>query len=164
MICEDGWNDDGADYAVNPFARLADAAPDLVVSINASPSDIGKREQRHQVFGAACRRHGLPLLYVNQIGGQDQVVFDGASFAVERRRGVVLRGAALRRGRDARCASTTAASLAATARALPPVAADGPVDDGVLPRADRAGPARLRAALRLHARRWSARRAASTAR
>ena len=83
MICEDGWNDDGADYAVNPFSRLADAAPDLVVSINASPSDIGKRETRHRVFGAACRRHGFPLLYVNQVGGQDTVVFDGASFAVD---------------------------------------------------------------------------------
>ena len=83
MICEDGWNDMGTDYAVNPFARLADAAPDLVVSINASPSDIGKREMRHQVFGAACRRHGFPLLYVNQIGGQDTVVFDGASFALD---------------------------------------------------------------------------------
>ncbi|HEY8975337.1 MAG TPA: NAD+ synthase [Burkholderiaceae bacterium] len=85
MICEDGWNDSGADYAVNPFSRLADAAPDLVVSINASPSDIGKREMRHQVFGAACRRHGFPLLYVNQIGGQDTVVFDGASFALDAR-------------------------------------------------------------------------------
>ena len=83
MICEDGWNDGGADYAVNPFSRLADAAPDLVVSINASPSDIGKREMRHQVFGDACRRHGFPLLYVNQVGGQDTVVFDGASFAVD---------------------------------------------------------------------------------
>jgi NAD+ synthetase len=83
MICEDGWNDAGDDYAVNPFSRLADAAPDLVVSINASPSDIGKREMRHQVFGDACRRHGFPLLYVNQVGGQDTVVFDGASFAVD---------------------------------------------------------------------------------
>jgi len=82
LICEDGWNDAGADYAVNPFLRLGDAAPDLVVSINASPSDIGKRELRHRVFGDACRRHALPLLYVNQVGGQDQVVFDGASFAV----------------------------------------------------------------------------------
>lgn len=89
MICEDGWNDEGLDYTVNPFQRMRDAAPDLVVSINASPSNIGKREQRHQVFGDASRRHGLPILYVNQVGGQDQVVFDGASFAVEPGRGVV---------------------------------------------------------------------------
>ena len=90
LICEDGWNDDGHDYGINPFARLADAAPDLVVSINASPSNIGKREQRHQVFGDASRRHQLPILYVNQVGGQDQIVFDGASFAVEPERGVVF--------------------------------------------------------------------------
>lgn len=90
MICEDGWNDDGEDYLVNPFTRLADAAPDLIVSINASPSNIGKREQRHEVFGQASARHGLPLLYVNQVGGQDQIVFDGASFAVEPGRGVTF--------------------------------------------------------------------------
>lgn len=90
MICEDGWNDEGQDYLVNPFARLADAAPDLIVSINASPSNVGKREQRHAVFGQASTRYGLPLLYVNQVGGQDQIVFDGASFAVEPGRGVTF--------------------------------------------------------------------------
>ncbi len=90
LICEDGWNDDGADYAVNPFDRLADGAPDLVVSINASPSNIGKREQRHRLLTAASRRHNLPLVYVNQVGGHDQLVFDGASFAVSPEAGVVF--------------------------------------------------------------------------
>jgi NAD+ synthetase len=90
LICEDGWNDDGSGYTVNPFERLRDAAPDLVVSINASPSHIGKREQRHQIFGSASRRHGLPILYVNQVGGHDQLVYDGASFAVEPKAGVVF--------------------------------------------------------------------------
>jgi len=90
LICEDGWNDHGADYATNPFERLRDAAPDLVVSINASPSHIGKREQRHQIFGDAARRHGLPILYVNQIGGHDQLVYDGASFAAEPGAGIVF--------------------------------------------------------------------------
>lgn len=89
LICEDGWNDNGADYAANPFVRMADAAPDVVVSINASPSHLGKREQRHQVFSEAATRHGLPILYVNQIGGQDQIVFDGASFAVQPAEGIV---------------------------------------------------------------------------
>lgn len=90
LICEDGWNDSGADYAVNPFERMADAAPDVVVSINASPSNVGRREQRHQVFSAAAQRHGLPIVYVNQVGGHDQIVFDGASFAVEPEAGVVF--------------------------------------------------------------------------
>ncbi|HEY8879101.1 MAG TPA: NAD+ synthase [Roseateles sp.] len=90
LICEDGWNDEGTDYRLNPFERLRDAAPDLVVSINASPSNIGKREQRHQIFTAAARRNGLPLLYVNHVGGHDQLVYDGASFAVEPEAGVVF--------------------------------------------------------------------------
>ncbi|GKS84991.1 NAD+ synthase [Acidovorax sp. SUPP1855] len=90
IVCEDGWNDSGADYQTNPFQRMADAAPDLVVSINASPSHIGKRELRHQVFGDAARRHGLPIVYVNQVGGHDQLVYDGASFAVEPEDGVVF--------------------------------------------------------------------------
>ena len=90
LICEDGWNDEGREYAINPFERLADAAPDLVVSINASPSSIGRRELRHRLFAAASRRHGLPLVYVNQVGGHDQIVFDGASFAVEPEAGVVF--------------------------------------------------------------------------
>ncbi len=96
MICEDGWNDDNRDYPVNPFQRLADAAPDLVVSINASPSHVGKREHRHQLFARACARHGFPLIYVNQIGGQDQLVYDGASFAVTPREGVVFEAARFR--------------------------------------------------------------------
>jgi NAD+ synthetase len=90
MICEDGWNDDGKLYQANPFRRLADAAPDLVVSINASPSNVGKREQRHALFSEACRRYGFPLIYVNQVGGHDSLVFDGASFAVAPDAGVVF--------------------------------------------------------------------------
>ena len=90
MICEDGWNDAGQDYDINPFERMRAAAPDLVVSINASPSDIGKRDLRLGVFAQASQRHGLPMVYVNQVGGQDQIVFDGGSFAVEPQTGVVF--------------------------------------------------------------------------
>ena len=90
LVCEDGWNDHGADYATNPFERLRDAAPDLVISINASPSHVGKREQRHTIFGGSSRRHGLPILYVNQVGGHDQLVYDGASFAAEPDAGIVF--------------------------------------------------------------------------
>lgn len=93
MICEDGWNDEGRDYIVNPFDRLADAAPDVVVSINASPSSIGRREMRHDIFARASARHRLPLLYVNQVGGHDQLIYDGASFAVDPNRGIVMEAA-----------------------------------------------------------------------
>jgi NAD+ synthase (glutamine-hydrolysing) len=93
LICEDGWNDAGRDYQVNPFDALREAAPALVVSINASPSDIGKRRQRHALFTAAARHNGLALVYVNQIGGQDQLVFDGASFALSPAQGVAFEAA-----------------------------------------------------------------------
>jgi len=124
LICEDGWNDAGTDYAVNPFARLADARPDLVVTINASPSNIGKREQRHRLFAAASRRHQIPIVYVNQIGGHDQLVFDGASFAVCPVAGVVFEAP-----RFAEAVSTLqwdgAHFLSATGEVLPPIAAEG---------------------------------------
>ena len=83
MICEDGWNDDRREYAVNPFVRLEDAAPDIVVSINASPSNVGKREVRHEIFSRASARHRFRIVYVNQVGGHDQLVYDGASFVVD---------------------------------------------------------------------------------
>lgn len=82
LICEDAWNDREQDYPVNPLARLAAEKPDLVVTINASPSNIGKREERHALLTAASHRHGLPIVYVNQVGGHDQLIFDGASFVV----------------------------------------------------------------------------------
>lgn len=124
LICEDGWNDSGDDYGVNPFSRLADAAPDLVVSINASPSNIGKREQRHALFAAASRRHGLPLVYVNQVGGHDQLVFDGASFAVTPDDGVVFEAARFAESVDT-LQLAAGRFLATDGAALPPVPADG---------------------------------------
>jgi NAD+ synthetase len=83
LICEDAWNDAGQDYLENPLAQLSGARVDAIVSINASPSDVGKRELRHKLLSSACARHRVPLLYVNQIGGNDQLVYDGASFAAD---------------------------------------------------------------------------------
>lgn len=124
LVCEDGWNDTGADYAHNPFARMADASPDVVISINASPSHIDKREQRHQVFGDAARRNGLPIVYVNQVGGHDQIVYDGASFAVEPDAGVVFE--ALRFEEDVRTLQLVDGHFSALSGSpLPPVPQEG---------------------------------------
>lgn len=90
LICEDGWNDAGQDYAVNPLLMLAQAGAELIVSINASPSNLGKVRQRHRLFCEVAERHHLPVVYVNQVGAHDQIVFDGASFIVEPGRGVVV--------------------------------------------------------------------------
>lgn len=81
VICEDGWGAQSRDYVTNPLLALSgELAVDLVVSINASPSDVGKREQRHAVFSRASANYGFPIVYVNQVGGYDQLVFDGGSF------------------------------------------------------------------------------------
>lgn len=126
MICEDGWNDGGQDYAINPFQRLADAAPDLVISINASPSNVGKREQRHGVFSLACARHKLPLLYVNQVGGHDQLVYDGASFALDAQGSVVFEASRFSEDVSTLVFDPKTQAFAATdGRALPAVAREG---------------------------------------
>ena len=93
LICEDGWNQPGRDYKVNPFEALQQARPELVISINASPSDMGKRRQRHATFGKVAQDTQLPILFVNQVGGQDQLVFDGASFAVSPAQGLAFEAA-----------------------------------------------------------------------
>lgn len=90
LICEDAWNAAGQDYEVNPLERLAQAAPDILVTLNASPSHLGKREVRQGVISDASRRYGLPVVYVNQVGGHDQLVYDGGSFATSKNGDVVF--------------------------------------------------------------------------
>ena len=85
-ICEDIFNDEESFphplYPDNPVADLTDAGPvDLLINIAASPFTLGKQELRQHIFSALCKKYQLPLLYVNQVGGQDSVLFDGASMA-----------------------------------------------------------------------------------
>jgi NAD+ synthase/NAD+ synthase (glutamine-hydrolysing) len=85
-ICEDAWNDkqfwERRRYSRDPIEELIQKGAELIVSINASPWNIGKRDQRRSIFQAATRRFGLPLVYVQMVGGNDQLVFDGTSFAM----------------------------------------------------------------------------------
>jgi len=86
-ICEDAWNDkqfwERPLYRRDPVQELAGAGAALLISINASPYHMGKRALRREIFAATATRHGLPLVYVNQVGGNDQLVFDGTSFAMD---------------------------------------------------------------------------------
>jgi len=86
-ICEDAWNDkqfwERPLYRRDPVQELAHAGGELLISINASPYHMGKRGLRHEIFAATARRHGIPVVYVNQVGGNDQLVFDGSSFAMD---------------------------------------------------------------------------------
>src|SRR5207245_914646 len=86
-ICEDAWNDkqywERRLYKRDPVAELAQAGAQILISINASPYHMGKRELRREIFAAAARHHCMPLVYVNQVGGNDSLVFDGSSFAMD---------------------------------------------------------------------------------
>src|SRR5713226_1671711 len=86
-ICEDAWNDkqfwECQLYRRDPVDELIAAGGQLLISINASPYHMGKRELRREIFTAAARHHRVPVAYVNQVGGNDSLVFDGSSFAMD---------------------------------------------------------------------------------
>jgi len=75
LICEDVWNGELA-------KNLKKQGADLLIVINASPFETGKLAQRKKVSAQAVRQTGLPLVYVNTVGGQDDIVFDGGSFVL----------------------------------------------------------------------------------
>ncbi len=75
-ICEDSWLPDG-----EACRALAAKKPELVINLSASPYHRGKRLEREAVFAAAARKLKAPLLFCNQVGGQDELVFDGGSAA-----------------------------------------------------------------------------------
>jgi NAD+ synthase (glutamine-hydrolysing) len=92
-ICEDAWNDkqywERRLYQRDPVEELAHSGAEILISINASPYHMHKRELRRDIFTAAARRYKMPVVYVNQVGGNDQLVFDGSSFAMNAN-GVVI--------------------------------------------------------------------------
>jgi NAD+ synthase (glutamine-hydrolysing) len=85
-ICEDAWNDkqywERQRYSRDPIEELVNKGADLIITINASPWNIGKRRQREAIFQATAHRFNLPQLYVHMVGGNDQLIFDGTSFAM----------------------------------------------------------------------------------
>jgi NAD+ synthase (glutamine-hydrolysing) len=85
-ICEDAWNDRSywkqRLYQRDPVEELFSAGAQAMICINASPYHMGKREIRRKVYRSAARRYSKPVVYVNQVGGDDQLVFDGSSFAM----------------------------------------------------------------------------------
>ena len=74
-VCEDIWHE-------GPVAQSAELGAELVLNLNASPFHMGKQPERMGLLSNHAQNHNLSLLYVNQVGGQDELVFDGASFAV----------------------------------------------------------------------------------
>lgn len=99
-ICEDAWNDkqfwERRRYQRDPVEELVGAGAQVLISINASPYHMGKRALRREIFGATAKRFGIPALYVNQVGGNDQLIFDGSSFALNASAQVIASAASFR--------------------------------------------------------------------
>lgn len=99
-ICEDAWNDkqfwERSRYARDPVEELASQGIDLLLNVSASPYHMGKREFRVEMLRAAVLRHGVPAVLVNQVGGNDQLIFDGSSFALDETGNLVASAASFR--------------------------------------------------------------------
>ena len=85
-ICEDIWNDKAfwakQMYERDPVAELIAKGASVIINLSASPYTIDKRNVRIEILKTLARNHGKPVVYVNQVGGNDTLVFDGSSLAV----------------------------------------------------------------------------------
>ena len=97
-ICEDVWNDRDfwkrRRYHHDPIEELKHAGAEAIVNLSASPFSAGKHHLREQMLGSMARKHGVPLVYVNQFGGNDDLVFDGLSCAFDADGAPIARGRA----------------------------------------------------------------------
>ena len=95
-VCEEVWNDRDfwpkRLYARDPVCELADKGADLLINISSSPFTIGKAQVRRQMIRQEALKNARPFVYVNQVGGNDELVFDGHSLVLDSRGLVVLRG------------------------------------------------------------------------
>ena len=95
-ICEDLWNDEEflgkRHYPVNPIADLAILRVDIIVNLSASPYSVGKQQYRESMLKHSAVRFAQPMIYTNQVGGNDDLIFDGRSFALNRQGEIVCRG------------------------------------------------------------------------
>ena len=85
-VCEDIW------YPKGPTTVQRVAGAELIVNINGSPFHAGKREDRESMLIERALDHGLFIAYVNQVGGQDELVFDGSSVVIDPEGSVISRG------------------------------------------------------------------------
>lgn len=96
-ICEDYWYDEqllGTKlYCENPVDDLVAQGCELLINISASPYNLGKRKARYELFAEIARRYEVPLVYVNQVGGNDELLFDGSSIVIDRSGNTVFCGA-----------------------------------------------------------------------
>jgi NAD+ synthase (glutamine-hydrolysing) len=100
-VCEDAWAgfldaQRGSGCSVDPIQELAQQGSTLFINISASPFSIGKEETRYELFREHAAGHRMPFIYVNQVGGNDELLFDGRSMAFSRDGALIALGPAFR--------------------------------------------------------------------
>lgn len=92
-VCEDIWNvgNDNPLYTVCPLDELRSEQPDFILNLSASPFSYKQHEERTKVIQANCQRYNIPMMYVNQVGAQTELVFDGGSIVADAQGNVVKR-------------------------------------------------------------------------
>lgn len=92
LICEDMWAWE-RNPENNPLKMIKKSQVDLVISVNASPFSVGKDRRRQAVAQKTAKHFSAPVIYVNMVGGQDELIFDGSSFVMNARGKVVAQSA-----------------------------------------------------------------------
>jgi NAD+ synthetase len=96
-ICEDAWNDKNfwqqRMYTVDPVEELMRQQPAVLINLSSSPFWHGKRALRRQMLSAIARQNGIPVLLCNQVGGNDSLIFDGSSLALNARGELIAQAA-----------------------------------------------------------------------
>lgn len=96
-ICEDAWNDEDfwrdRRYRRNPVVELASAGAEMIFNVSASPWHVGKNRTREAMLASLAAKTSCPLLYCNLVGGNDELVFDGASMAFDGQGRLTAQGA-----------------------------------------------------------------------
>jgi NAD+ synthase (glutamine-hydrolysing) len=86
-VCEDAWNyqeKTNKKYDIDPIDVLANAGATLIINISASPFQIDKEKQRYAIMKKHAKKHSIPFVYANMIGGNDEIIFDGRSMCLNK--------------------------------------------------------------------------------
>ena len=95
-ICEDVWNLCDQRYTSDPLEEIVDLEPDLLINLSASPWHLNKEEQRKDLLGKVVEKVKCPVTYINAVGGNDELIFDGHSMSIDQSGDVISESSSFR--------------------------------------------------------------------
>ena len=95
-ICEDVWNLSDQRYSFDPLEEIAALEPDLLINLSASPWHLNKEEQRKDLLRKVVEKVQCPVSYINAVGGNDELIFDGHSMSIDRSGEIIAQSSSFR--------------------------------------------------------------------